>query len=202
MLKRTIDIVVSALGLLVVAPLFAAIAVWIKLDSSGPVFYLGLRTGQGGKPFRIFKFRSMTINAERTGGTTTGKDDLRITAAGRVLRKYKLDELPQLINILRGEMSLVGPRPEVAEYTDHYTDEEQLILTVRPGITDLSSLEFHDLQEVVGDRDPDKVFRDHVLPRKNALRLKYVREQSLLEDLRILLCTLWVVASKPIRRRT
>lgn len=202
MLKRTFDILAGALGLLLAAPLLAAIAVWVKLDSSGPVFYRGVRTGKGGKPFGIFKFRTMVVDAERCGGTTTGKHDPRITNAGRVLRKYKLDELPQLLNVLLGDMSLVGPRPEVAEYTDQYNDEERLILTVRPGITDLSSVEFHDLQAVVGEDDPDESFRKHVLPRKNALRLKYVRQQSFLGDMRILVHTAWVVACKPFRRRT
>lgn len=196
-LKRLLDLVLAVVGLSLIWPVLLVCAVLVKISSPGPVFYLGLRTGRHGVPFRIYKFRSMRVDAERTGGTTTGKDDPRITPIGAVLRKYKLDELPQLINVLRGEMSFVGPRPEVAEYTDAYTQEERLILSVRPGITDLASLEFSDLQAVVGTETPDETFRRDVLPRKNALRLKYAREHSLLLDCRILARTLAVVASKP-----
>ncbi len=200
MLKRAFDLLIGALALLVLSPVLALIALRIKRDSPGPVFFRGLRTGRHGKPFRIFKFRTMVTDAERRGGTTTGRDDPRITRVGAVLRRYKLDELPQLINVLRGDMSIVGPRPEVAEYTDQYTAEEREILSVRPGITDLSSIEFHDLQAVVGHENPDEEFRRRVLPRKNALRLKYARTASFCGDLRILCKTIWVVASKPFRR--
>jgi lipopolysaccharide/colanic/teichoic acid biosynthesis glycosyltransferase len=200
MLKRTFDVLVSILALVLFGPLLVLIAVRIKRDSPGPVFYRGLRTGRYGKPFRIFKFRTMIADAERRGGTTTGRDDPRITRVGATLRRYKLDELPQLLNVLRGEMSFVGPRPEVAEYTDQYSEEEREILSVRPGITDLSSIEFHDLQAVVGRQDPDEEFRRRVLPRKNALRLQYARTASFCGDLRILLTTLWVVASKAFHR--
>jgi len=200
MLKRAFDVVLSALGLLVLSPLLLVIAVSIKLGSPGPVLYRGVRTGRYGKPFRIFKFRSMVTTAEQVGGTTTGRNDPRITPIGHYLRKYKLDELPQLINVLGGSMSLVGPRPEVAEYTDQYTDEEQLILSVRPGITDPSSMRFSDLQEIVGD-DPDENFRKFVLPEKMALRMAYVRNQSFLGDVRILLATVWLVLGKPFRRK-
>lgn len=197
--KRAFDVAFSVLGLLALCPLLLLIAAVVKLGTPGPVFYRGARTGRFGKPFRIFKFRTMVVDAEQVGGTTTGKDDPRITRVGRLLRKYKLDELPQLLNVLCGDMSFVGPRPEVAEYTDAYSQEERAILDVRPGITDLSSLRFADLQEFVGGDDPDGAFRERVLPEKIALRLKYVRERSFLLDASILLRTFWVVLSKPFR---
>ncbi len=196
--KRTIDVAGAVIGLASLAPLLAAIAVAIRINSPGPIFYRGVRTGRGGKPFRIFKFRSMVVNAEKIGSVTTGKDDPRITRVGHLLRRHKLDELPQLINVLLGNMSFVGPRPEVTAYTNRYTKEELAILSVRPGITDLASLEFHDLQEVVGSASPEQVYRSDVLPRKIALRLQYVRQRSFLGDLRILARTLRLVLAKPL----
>jgi lipopolysaccharide/colanic/teichoic acid biosynthesis glycosyltransferase len=167
--KRLIDILLAVIGLVFIWPILFVCAVAVKLSSPGPVLYLGKRTGRYGVPFKIFKFRSMREDAERTGGTTTGKNDTRITSAGKFLRKYKLDELPQLFNVLRGEMSFVGPRPEVAEYTEMYSVEEQEILSVRPGITDLSSLTFSDLQSHVGSENPDEAFRRYVLPQKKQI---------------------------------
>jgi lipopolysaccharide/colanic/teichoic acid biosynthesis glycosyltransferase len=199
-IKRTFDLIVAAAGLLALAPLMAGLAIAVKLSSPGPVFYRGVRTGRRGQPFRIFKFRSMIADGEQRGGTTTGRDDPRVTPLGRVLRHTKLDELPQLINVLAGDMSLVGPRPEVAEYTDAYTADERRILSVRPGITDLASLRFNNLEEVVGSDDPDETFRRKVLPEKIALRLKYVDERSLAGDLAILARTAAVVLAKPFRR--
>lgn len=198
-LKRMLDIVVSAVGIVVLSPVLLFIAVAVKVTSPGPVLYLGVRTGRGGRPFHIYKFRSMVTNAEQVGGTTTGLNDNRITPIGKFIRQYKLDELPQLFNVLRGDMSLVGPRPEVAEYTDAYTPSEQRILSVRPGITDLSSLRFNDLQSVVGTEDPDEVFRREVLPEKIRLRLKYVDEQSFRGDLGIIAKTAGVVLAKPLK---
>jgi len=198
-IKRAFDVVASATGLLIFWPVLLACAVAVRVSSPGPILYRGIRTGQHGKPFAILKFRSMVANAEKTGGTTTAEKDPRITLVGAFLRRYKLDELPQLINVLVGDMSVVGPRPEVAEYTDAYSGDEQLILSVRPGITDLSSLEFHDLQAIVGSDDADITFRQEVLPRKNALRLQYVRERTLWLDGVILLRTIGVVCGKPFR---
>lgn len=199
--KRAFDLTLGVVLLAVLWPVLFMCAVLVKLSSPGPVFYRGKRTGRHGTTFRIFKFRSMRTDAEQTGGTTTGRDDPRITRIGHVLRRYKLDELPQLLNVLNGDMSFVGPRPEVAEYTDAYTVEEREILKVRPGITDLACLQFSDLQEHVGADDPDTAYRERILPLKNALRLKYAREQSLLLDLRIITQTAAVVLSKPFRRR-
>lgn len=187
--KRCFDLAVSAVGLAFLAPLLFAIAVLIKWTSDGPVLYRGVRTGRFGKPFRMFKFRTMVADAERLGGPSTGKDDPRITAVGRVLRRRKLDELPQLINVLRGEMSVVGPRPEVPRYTAEYSDVEKIILTVRPGITDYASLEFADLGAVLGNDEPDKVYETRVKPVKNALRVRYVEERSFVGDLRIIVRT-------------
>ncbi len=190
MAKRIFDILVSVVGLIVLAPLLLLIAVVIKLDSTGPVFYRGVRSGLNGRPFRIYKFRTMVPNAEKLGGLSTAKDDPRVTRVGKFLRRYKLDELPQLINVLKGEMSIVGPRPEMPEYTGQYTGEEKLILTVRPGITDYASLEFIQLGEILGSDDVDRVYEERVRPIKNALRVKYVKERSFYVDILIILKTL------------
>lgn len=200
--KRLIDILLAVIGLVFIWPILFVCAVAVKLSSPGPVLYLGKRTGRYGVPFKIFKFRSMREDAERTGGTTTAKNDTRITSVGKFLRKYKLDELPQLFNVLRGEMSFVGPRPEVAEYTEMYSVEEQEILSVRPGITDLSSLTFSDLQSHVGSENPDEAFRRYVLPQKNRLRLKYAREHTILMDFIILMKTVLLVVAKPLKSLT
>lgn len=196
MIKRIFDIAFALAGIIALFPLMCAIAFAIKLTSRGPIFYRGVRTGMYGKPFRIYKFRSMVANAEAVGGTTTGASDSRITHVGHILRRYKLDELPQLFNVLTGTMSLVGPRPEVPEYTERYTDEEQAILSVRPGITDLASLRFNDLQSFVGAIDPDQAYQTYVLPEKNRLRLEYVRRKSFWLDLQILARTIYLVAGK------
>ena len=187
--KRLLDIVASLVGLIVASPLLLAIAVLVKLTSPGPVFYWGVRTGRHGVPFRIYKFRTMIVGAD-TGAGTTSRGDPRVTPLGRVIRRWKLDEFPQLLNVLVGNMSLVGPRPELPRYTDQYAGEEQYILSVRPGITDYSSIEFADLNERIGDADPDRDFERLILPRKNALRLKYVRERSLWVDVKIIARTL------------
>ncbi len=197
-IKRTFDVLFACAGLLVLSPLLLLLAILVKLSSPGPVFYRGLRAGRHGRPFRIFKFRSMVQDGEQRGGTTTGKDDPRTTRVGRFLRKYKLDELPQLFNLLSGEMSIVGPRPEVFEYTNQYTPEQSRILNVRPGMTDLACIEFNDLQECVGADDPDRVYRERILPRKNELRLKYADEHGLWLDFKILATTIWIVLRKPL----
>jgi lipopolysaccharide/colanic/teichoic acid biosynthesis glycosyltransferase len=187
--KRYFDLFVSALGLTLLSPLLLLIALVIKLDSDGPVFYRGIRTGRYGKPFRIWKFRSMLAGSEGLGGTT-GKDDPRVTRIGKFLREYKLDELPQLINILTGDMSLIGPRPELDEHTSVYEGDEKLILSVRPGITDYASVQFRNLNELVGSEEPHRVFIDKFRPEKNRLRLAYVKQRSLKEDMKILFQTL------------
>lgn len=196
-LKRLLDIVAAAIGIVVLSPFLVLVALAVKITSPGPVFYRGERTGRFGKTFRIYKFRTMILNAEQVGGSTTAEADPRITSIGRKLRKYKIDELPQLFNVLRGEMSMVGPRPEVPEYTQLYQGDFQRILTLRPGITDPASMQFHDLQACVGSENADEVFREKILPVKNQLRLKYVDEQTIRGDVVILLKTLAIVLSKP-----
>jgi len=187
--KRILDGVISFFILLIVSPLIISIVFTVKLSGPGPVFYRGVRTGLHGKLFRILKFRTMVVNAEALGGPTTGTNDIRVTRVGRFLRRTKLDELPQFLNVLKGDMSLVGPRPEVVAYTSQYTGEEKLILTMRPGLTDYASIEYADLDDRVGSDDPDTYFRQHILPRKNELRLRYVKEWSILSDFYILWLT-------------
>ncbi len=194
--KRTFDVLVSAVLLLALSPALFLVALAVRLDSGGPIIYRGRRTGLNGQPFHVLKFRSMRPDAEARGGTTTGLNDVRVTRVGRALRRYKLDELPQLINVLKGDMSLVGPRPEVEEYTRLYDEEERAILSVRPGITDFASLHFIDLAATVGGEDADHAYRTRVLGRKNALRLRYVRERSFALDLSILAMTAWALAGK------
>jgi len=174
------------------SPLFLICAILIKLDSPGPVFYKGIRIGKDGKPFKIFKFRTMVKDAEKLGGPSTAADDPRITRIGRFLRKYKIDELPQLINVLKGEMSLVGPRPEVKMYVDMMTPKErEIILSVRPGMTDLASLwDFHEEEILKGAKDPEKVYLEKIRPKKIALQIEYVKNRSFLLDLKIILKTI------------
>ena len=187
--KRVLDFGLALVGLLLLSPLFLIVALWIRLDSKGPAFYKSIRIGQHGKPFRMLKFRTMRVNSE-SQGITTGKDDPRITRVGRLLRKSKFDEMPQLINILKGDMSLVGPRPDFEEHTSAYCGDEKLILSVRPGITDYASLRFHNLGDLVGSENPHRVYLEQFRAEKNRLRLAYVRKRSLSEDLRILFRTL------------
>ncbi len=193
-MKRAFDFVVSMLGLIVLGPVLAAVATAIKVESRGPVFYRGLRAGRHGKPFRIFKFRTMVMNAEALGSASTPEDDRRITRVGHFLRKLKLDEVPQLLNVLRGEMSLVGPRPQVPWAVEQYTPEERTILGVRPGITDPASVRFRNESELLrGSMDPDKDYFEKIHPEKMRLSLEYVRKQSFLLDCKILLQTMLVV---------
>lgn len=189
MLKRLFDIAFSVLGLLLFSPVFIFVSILIKLESKGPVFYRGVRSGLDGKPFRILKFRTMVEDAEKLGGPSTALNDPRLTRIGTFLRKYKLDELPQLINILRGKMSFVGPRPQVEKYTKLYTKEERIILTVRPGLTDYASIKFINLDQILGDDNVDEKYLKTIEPEKNALRIKYVKERTFLLDIKILVHT-------------
>ena len=190
-MKRAFDIFCSAAGLIVFSPLLLAIAVWVKLDSPGPVFYRGQRAGRGNKPFGIFKFRSMVTNAETLGGSSTSAQDKRITASGQFIRRYKLDELSQLINVLIGDMSLVGPRPEILSYTSRYSGELPEIFTVRPGITDWASIWNADEGGVLaGAPDPDRAFEVLIQPTKLQLQLRYVRNATLRTDIKIIFYTL------------
>jgi len=195
-MKRAFDLFFGALGLVVLTPIFIGIAVLIKLDSFGPIFYRGVRVGQHGRLFRIFKFRTMRPDAELVGSTSTGKNDPRVTRVGRWLRPLKLDELPQLLNVVRGEMSIVGPRPEVEEHTSAYTEEEKVILSVLPGITDYASIRFFDLNDLVGSEDPRRVFIEKYRAEKNKLRVTYVRNQSFWTDFRIIFLTFARIVSR------
>ena len=190
MLKRLFDIIFCLIALPFLLPIFAVIGLIIKLDSPGSVFYRGLRTGLNGKPFRIFKFRTMIADAERKGGPSTALNDHRLTKSGRFLRKYKIDELPQVINVLKGEMSIVGPRPQVEEYTRLYDDEEQTILSLRPGLTDFASIKFVNLDQILGDESVDEKYLKEIEPIKNKLRVKYVKDHSFWVDLKIIFMTL------------
>lgn len=191
MLKRLFDTVASLLGLIVLLPLLVVLAILIKRESSGPVFYRGLRAGRGGKAFRIFKFRTMVTNADRIGGPSSAADDPRITRVGSFLRRYKLDELPQLINVVKGEMSFVGPRPEVLQEVLLYTEAEKRLLEVRPGITDWASIRFRNEGEILrGSTDPHQTYREKIRPEKIRLGLEYVHSHSFLTDCRIIIRTL------------
>ena len=190
-MKRSFDLILSLLGLIVLAPVFAAVAVAIKIESAGPVFYRGLRAGRYGKAFRIFKFRTMVEDADKIGGPSSSADDPRITRVGNFLRRYKLDELPQLLNVLKGEMSLVGPRPEVLQEVLLYTEEEKRLLEVRPGITDWASIRFRNEGEILrGSADPHAAYREKIRPEKIRLGLEYVERRSFLTDCKIIVRTL------------
>jgi lipopolysaccharide/colanic/teichoic acid biosynthesis glycosyltransferase len=189
-MKRVIDLLISGVGLVVLCPVLAALALWIKLDSPGPVFYRGVRAGRFGNPFRIFKFRSMVVNADKIGGPSSSADDPRITRSGHFVRNSKLDELPQLINVFKGEMSLVGPRPEVMQEVLLYTEEERRLLSVRPGITDWSSIKFRNEGEILrGSADPHQAYREKIRPEKIRMGLEYVAKHSTATDLQIIVST-------------
>lgn len=187
MIKRIFDISFSLVGLLILAPLLLLIALAVSIDSQGGAFYRQLRIGRYGRTFRLFKFRTMRPMSEHSGLLSLGESDPRITRIGAMLRKYKLDELPQLLNVLLGQMSLVGPRPEVPRYVAHYDERQRRVLTVRPGLTDLASLEYFDEGKLLAaSPDPEKTYLETILPHKLELALRYVQEQSLATDLRII----------------
>ena len=190
MLKRFFDVVVSGLGLLCLSPLFLILAVWIKCDSLGPIFYRQVRVGRGNRDFYLYKFRSMQVGADRRGLITVGGHDSRITRSGYYIRKYKLDELPQLINVFLGEMSFVGPRPEVRKYVNLYTSEQLHVLDVRPGITDLASIKYRNENEILGKvENPEQYYQEVILPDKLKMNLEYIRKASFLMDLGVIIAT-------------
>lgn len=190
MLKHILDFVFALFGLILLSPILLTISLLIKLNDRGPSLYKGVRAGYKGKPFKMLKFRTMVLNAEKIGASSTADDDSRITRVGKFLRKHKLDELPQLINILKGEMSFVGPRPQVKWAVDLYNNEEKQILNVRPGITDYASLKFPNEGEILkGSKNPDKDYMEKIHPEKTRLQLKYVKKHSLWIDLKIILKT-------------
>lgn len=197
MLKRLFDIVFSLFGLIIFFPILVILAIIIKSGDGGPVFYRGVRVGKNGKLFKIFKFRTMVVNAEKIGGSSTADDDPRITKIGKFMRKHKFDELSQLINVLKGEMSFVGPRPEVQHYVNMYTEEEKIILRVKPGITDWASLWNSDEGAILaGSPDPEKTYLEKIRPEKIRLQLKYVKKHSLGVDVKIILQTILKIIKK------
>lgn len=196
LIKRLLDVTASIAGLLFLLPVFAATAALIKLDSRGPVFFRQKRVGRHGLPFRIWKFRTMVIDAEAKGQITIGRDP-RVTRIGYLLRRLKLDELPQLLNVLFGDMSLVGPRPEVPHYVDCYPEDvRNVVLSVPPGITDWASIMFRDESDILAHAaDPERSYIEYVLPVKLDYAVRYVKERSFLMDLRIIFSTLFAIAA-------
>ena len=189
-LIRLIDLVVSFCGLLFLCPLFIVIALWIVIDDPGPVFYRQQRVGLNGKDFGLIKFRSMRTGADKMSLITIGERDPRVTRAGYYIRKYKLDELPQLINVLIGDMSLVGPRPEVRKYVDLYTPEQRKVLSVKPGITDYASIEYIDENALLAkSNDPDKTYVEEIMPAKIALNMRYINHQTVGAYIKIIVLT-------------
>lgn len=196
-MKRIFDIVSSGLGLIVLSPLFLVLAIWIKMDSKGPVFYRQVRVGYKNKDFRIFKFRSMRVGADKGSLVTIGGHDPRVTRSGYFIRKFKFDELPQLINVFVGDMSLVGPRPEVRHYVDYWTSEQMHVLDVRPGITDPASIKFRNENELMERAEnPEKYYIEVIMQEKIKLYLEYVEKHSFLYDLDLIFKTFWVIVSE------
>ena len=194
--KRFVDLLLATVCLILLTPVYGIIAILVKLDTPGKVFYRGIRTGYHGRQFRVFKFRSMVDGAEKLGGGTTAYNDKRITRVGRYLRKTKLDEIPQLFNIILGHVSFVGPRPELPKYTDMYQNEQKIILDVRPGITDISSIRYIYLEEIVGETNADERYERDILHKKNELRVQYIVRQSIFLDTWLLLETIRRVIKK------
>lgn len=194
--KRWIGFVLAIILFIVLFPFYLIIGLLIAIESGWPVFYRPQRGGYHNQPFRIFKFRSMVKNADKIGGGTTALNDPRITKVGNFLRKTKLDEIPQLFNIINGTMSFIGPRPELLRYTNQYEGEEKLIFEVRPGITDFSSIEFINLDEIVGQGNADEMYEKYVLKKKNQLRIKYAKEVSFGTDIKLFSLTVWRVINK------
>jgi lipopolysaccharide/colanic/teichoic acid biosynthesis glycosyltransferase len=195
--KRSLDLAAASAGVIILSPILASIAVLIRSKHDGPVIYKGVRAGLHGRPFVMLKFRTMVANAEFVGGPSTPDDDRRLTSIGTILRRYKLDELPQLFNVIRGDMSLVGPRPQVLSEVAGYSDEERLLLTVRPGITDRASLRFHNEGQILAaSTDPDRTYRELIRPGKMRLGLEYVHRASLREDVAILWATIVLITRR------
>lgn len=191
---RFLDLLFSFLGLIFLFPLFLFIAIAIKLSSNGPVFYQQSRVGLHGKMFNVLKFRSMRLNSDKLGLITVGGRDPRVTSFGYFLRKYKLDELPQLINVFLGDMSLVGPRPEVKKYVDLYSEEQRRVLSIRPGITDWASIYYRDENTILGQSsNPERDYIDIVMPDKLRYNLIYIENYGSLEYLKIIFSTLWYI---------
>jgi lipopolysaccharide/colanic/teichoic acid biosynthesis glycosyltransferase len=199
--KRIFDVISSISGLIILSPLILIISILVKTTSKGPIIYKGIRVGLHGKPFKMFKFRSMVENADKIGGSSTAGDDPRLTETGKFLRRHKLDEIPQLINVLKGDMSLVGPRPEVQYYVDTMTEEEKnTILSTKPGITDWASIwDLHEEEVLRGSNNPEKDYLEKILPEKIRLQIKYVNERTFFKDISIIFSTIFRVFKQPKR---
>ena len=196
-MKRLFDIIASGCGLLVLSPLFLIVALWIKIDSEGPIFYRQIRVGRRNKDFGIFKFRSMNVGSDKGSLVTIGGRDPRITRSGYFIRKFKIDELPQLINVFVGDMSLVGPRPEVRHYVNYWTQEQMRVLDVRPGITDPASILFRNENELLERaEDPEKYYIDVIMQEKIKLYLNYVDNSSFWYDIKLIFKTFWVIVKE------
>lgn len=192
--KRIFDFVVSLISLIVLLPLFLIIAIVVKSDSKGPLFFKQIRVGKDEKEFKIFKFRTMVQDAEKKGMQITVGKDSRITKSGNFLRKSKIDEFPQLINVLLGDMSFVGPRPEVPKYVNLYTEEQKVVLKIRPGITDYASIEFKNENDVLAlSNEPEKKYIEYIIPEKIKLNLKYIKKISFFEDLKLIFKTIFLI---------
>lgn len=190
-MKRIFDIISSIIGLIVLSPIFLVLALWIKFDSKGPVFYRQIRVGKKGEDFKIFKFRSMRQGSDKKGLITVGGRDPRVTKSGFYIRKYKLDEFPQLINVLIGDMSIVGPRPEVRKYVNLYTVDQLKVLSVKPGITDIASIKYRNENEILENaQDPDKMYVEVIMPDKLKYNLEYISKQSIIFDLKLIFLTI------------
>lgn len=193
-MKRLFDIIASGIGIIVLLPLFLLLAVWIKIDSSGPIFYKQIRVGRHNKDFYLYKFRSMKVGADKSGLITIGDKDSRITRSGYYIRKYKLDEFPQLINVFIGDMSLVGPRPEVRKYVEMYTSEQMNVLNVRPGITDLASIRYRNENELLATvANPDMYYVDVIMQDKLRINLNYINNHNLWTDIKIIFNTFYAI---------
>ena len=196
-MKRVFDVIASGLGLLLLSPLFLIIAIWVKADSPGPVFYRQTRVGRGNRDFRLFKFRSMRVGSDKKGLITVGGHDPRVTRSGYYIRKYKLDELPQLINVFIGDMSLVGPRPEVRKYVDLYTPQQLHVLDVRPGITDLASIRYRNENELLEQAaGPEQYYREVVMQDKLRINSEYIADRSFFKDIKIIFLTFWAIVKR------
>jgi len=200
-LKRILDFIFALLGLILLSPFLIIIGLLIKLDSKGPVFYRGERVGKFGKIFKVWKLRTMVPNAEKIGTIHASRNDSRITKIGKFLRRYKIDELPQLINIFKGEMSFVGPRPQVKYYVDLYNEEDKISLNVRPGMTDYATICYINQEDMVDEENVDKSYQEKIEPQKNKLRVEYAKNNSLFIDAKIIFQTILVIVKRIILKQ-
>lgn len=191
-MKRLFDITASFFGILILSPLLIFIGLWVGLSSKGGVFYKQIRVGKNNKDFKLYKFRSMRVNSDKQGLLTVGSKDSRITKAGYFIRKYKIDELPQLINVLKGDMSFVGPRPEVRRYVDLYSEEQMKVLSVRPGITDPASIKYRNENDILSsESNPEQYYIQHIMPDKLKINIDYINTRTFVKDIKIIFQTIF-----------